>query len=144
MSGNGHRPDTVELRISARPENLVLARLALAGVGASVAAPPNLLAEFKLAVTEACTNAIQHAYPGSGVEEEIVVRYTARPGHLAVEVEDFGGGFEPDPDAPGGRPSEDDGGLGLLIIRELADEVVVESRESGTRVSFGRDFSPAD
>jgi serine/threonine-protein kinase RsbW len=133
----------VELRISARPENLVLARLALAGVGASVAAPQDLLAEFKLAVTEACTNAIQHAYPAARGREEIVVRYTARPGRLEVEVEDFGIGL---PTAPGDPDSYGDGrsgGLGLLIISELADVLTVTRLDSGTRVAFGRDFSSA-
>ena len=56
--------DTIELRIPAQPENLALARLALAGVGAVAGAREDVIADLKVAVTEACTNAIQHAYPG--------------------------------------------------------------------------------
>ena len=93
MNGTGGQPrGTVVLTLDARPENLALTRLALAGVAANAGAPREIVADLKLAVTEACTNAIQHAYAdGTGT---IVVRYTGEPGMLSVEVEDSGGGFE--------------------------------------------------
>ena len=88
--------ETVELRISARPENLSLARLALAGVGATVGAPAEVIADLKVAVTEACTNAIKHAYlEGGGDDEGIVVSYAASADSLSIRVEDHGVGFDP-------------------------------------------------
>jgi serine/threonine-protein kinase RsbW len=128
--------DTVELRIPARPENLALARLALAGVGSAAGAGEAVIADLKVAVTEACTNAIQHAYSaGAG---SVVIRYRLAGDAVELEVEDDGTGF--DPSDPAADADEHDGGqgMGLMIIRELADEVLVESDASGSRIAFAR------
>lgn len=133
-------PGLVDLTISARAENLALARLALAGVAASAQVPAEIVADLKLAVTEACTNAIQHAYAGSGAGE-IVVRYALADGTMTIEVEDSGSGFDP------GRPTQSRNGhgpgqgLGLLIIRELSDELTVTSGAAGSCLRFRRRFS---
>ena len=74
-------PATVELRMAPRAENLSLARLALAGVGPVAGASDGEVADLKLAVTEACTNAILHAYAdGEGNGGQLVVRYRVGPG----------------------------------------------------------------
>jgi len=134
-------PDTVELRMGARPENLALARLALGGVASIAGASEAAVADLKVAVTEACTNAIQHgSAPGrlDGTGRSIVVRYRVGEELLEVEVEDEGAGFDPlDPGAPGGQ-NGDGQGMGLMIIRALTDEVLVESDETGSRVSFAK------
>ena len=83
------------LTLDARPGNLALTRLALAGVATNAGAPREVVSDLKLAVTEACTNVIQHAYGvGDGVGT-IVVRYSSEPGMISIEVEDSGSGFEP-------------------------------------------------
>jgi serine/threonine-protein kinase RsbW len=136
------RQDTVELTIAARPENLAIARLALAGVAATAGASREVVADLKLAVTEACTNAIQHGYGGGGPNDDIVIRYTVGDGALSVEVEDRGSGFEP------GRPSSSAAsnghglGMGLMIIRMITDELSVTSADSGSRILFRKSFSP--
>jgi anti-sigma regulatory factor (Ser/Thr protein kinase) len=130
----------VDLTITARPENLSLARLALAGVAASAAVPAEIVADLKLAVTEACTNVIQHAYAGTG-EGEIMVRYVLADGILAVEVEDVGVGFDPERPSPSRNGHGPGQGLGLLIIRELSDELTVTSGETGSCLRFRRRFS---
>jgi len=131
-------PGTVELRMDSRPENLALARLALGGVASVAAASEAVVADLKVAVTEACTNAIQHAHaPGSA--GSIVVRYRALDGVLEVEVEDEGVGFDPlDPGAPEGQNGDDSQGMGLMIIRALTDETIVESDETGSRIAFSK------
>ena len=58
--------DVVTLAIPARTEYLILARLALAGIAREVEIDQATLADLKLAVTEACGNAVQHAQPGDG------------------------------------------------------------------------------
>ena len=55
----------VRLSFPAKPDYLLLARLALAGVARSLPVGPELLADLKLAVTEACGNAVRHAYDSS-------------------------------------------------------------------------------
>jgi serine/threonine-protein kinase RsbW len=131
---------TLELTLDARPQNLALIRLALAGVAANAGAPREIVSDLKLAVTEACTNVIQHAYGGDATAGEIVVRYTIERGMVAIEVEDTGLGFELD--AAGGRGRNGGGGNGLMIIRVLTDELSVSSTGSGTRVAFVKRFSP--
>jgi serine/threonine-protein kinase RsbW len=137
-----HRQQTIELRVEAHAENLALARLALSGVAATAGASREVVSDLKLAVTEACSNVVRHAY---GPDEvcEIVVRYTVERGAITVEVEDSGGGFEPEVPSPaeaslnGGRH-----GMGLMIIRVLSDELDISSSTSGTRVIFVKRFSP--
>jgi len=133
-------PKTVELRLEARPENLALTRLALAGVAANAGASREVVSDLKLAVTEACTNVIKHAYGEDG-HGEIVVRYTVEPGVVSVEIEDTGPGFELGA-APSGSRNGDGNGMGLMIIRVLTDELSVSSEGAGTRLAFVKRFSP--
>jgi serine/threonine-protein kinase RsbW len=129
-------PDTVELRMAPHPENLALARLALTGVGALAGASDAAVAELKLAVTEACTNAILHGYDGAP-EGDLVVRYRVGTAAIEVEIEDDGRGF--DPDDPGANESSADGqGMGLMIIRAITSDVSIESDGTGSRISFVR------
>ena len=115
-----------------------LARLALAGVGPVAGASDGEVADLKLAVTEACTNAILHAYAdGEGNGGQLVVRYFVGPGMLEIEVEDDGVGF--DPDDPGARESNVGGqGMGLMIIRALTDSVEIRSDGTGSRITFSK------
>ena len=55
--------DLVTLVIPARTEYLIVARLALAGIARGTPIDDGALADLKLAVTEACGNAIRHAQP---------------------------------------------------------------------------------
>jgi serine/threonine-protein kinase RsbW len=119
----------VELSIPAKAEYIVLCRLALTGLARRRALDPELLADLKLALTEACSNSIRHAYDdGSGTVE---VRYELAADRLSIEVLDEGSGF--DPEAPTTAEDElDEGGLGIAIIRALVDELEIESSGSGS------------
>jgi serine/threonine-protein kinase RsbW len=132
---------TVVLTLDARPENLALTRLALAGVAANAGAPREVVSDLKLAVTEACTNIIQHAY-GSDTTGTIVVRYTGEPGLLSIEVEDTGSGFEPGAPPVAGERNGTGNGMGLMIIRVLTDELEIASTGSGTLLRLVKRFSP--
>jgi serine/threonine-protein kinase RsbW len=129
--------ETVELRIAAKAENIALARLALSGVASAVGASADVVADLKLAVSEACTNAVQHgavehaaSETGDGRESRIVLRFTVEPGRLTVEIDDNGRGFAET------RVESDGAGLGLTIIRAVTDELTIESGERGSRVTF--------
>lgn len=121
---------TVRLTIPAKAEYITLVRLALSGLSQSRALSDETLGDLKLAVTEACSNSVRHAYrDGHAGSVEIV--YELHPDRLVVEVSDAGGGF-----ATGTVPARDDGlltegGLGIEIIRELADELEVGPGEGG-------------
>lgn len=131
----------IRLRIPARPEYLVLCRLALAGVARIRPICQDDLSDLKLALTEACSNSMRHAYDDGEGAVEIEIEVAADS--IAIEVRDDGPGFEhvARPTASG---ELDEGGLGLAIIEAVVDELVVDSRSGGTgsRVRFRRELAP--
>jgi len=137
------RAGKVELRMDALPENLVLARLALGGLAVKAGIPEEEVADLKLAVTEACTNAIEHAYVESAGADEILVRYELDRDLLTVEVQDWGVGFDPDVDRLDGDGDRDHAGVGLMLIRSLSDELTITSGPSGSLVAFTKQLSSA-
>lgn len=131
----------VSLTIPAKAEWLVLCRLILTGLQESRAIDGETLADLKLAVTEACSNSVRHAYADGGVGS-VDVRYELGPGYVAVEVLDRGRGFHFELPPPGvlalqkGELREDE--MGLAIIRALVDELEIDAGPDGrgTRISF--------
>lgn len=132
---------TVRLTIPARAEYITLCRLALTGIGRLRELSDELLADLKLALTEAASNSVRHAYGptrdvGVGVVE---ISYELHSDRLVIEVTDEGEGF--DPAAAEGRPDElSEGGLGIAIIRAIADEVEigVQPGGKGSRLRFAK------
>jgi anti-sigma regulatory factor (Ser/Thr protein kinase) len=107
------------LQVPARPENVAIARQALAGLCEALESDPKVLADVKLAVTEACTNAVVHAYV-NGSAEDPVFEVEAQPhdAELLVVVRDFGRGMAPRAESPGL-------GLGLPLIAALTRTVQI-------------------
>jgi serine/threonine-protein kinase RsbW len=117
---------TVRLIMPARPEYLILARLALAGIAREVAMSEGVLADLKLAVTEACGNAVRHAYPTDA--GTVRVAYAIGADAVEITVEDDGPGLTADavPDDPFGDEDPAESGMGLAIIRAVMDDLVVK------------------
>lgn len=138
------KPD-MELTLGARAENIAIVRHALGGLGEVYGISDEKLSDIRLAVTEACSNVVVHAYseheparsdparePRSGLganPTESAGTRSRRPGwgtmevsatmvgeELAVVVRDWGEGIKPRPDSPGL-------GLGLSLMAALADTV---------------------
>jgi len=127
---------TVRLRVPARAEYVALARLALSGLADIIALPDELLADLKLALTEAVSNSVRHAYAGGA--GFVSIAYELGGDALAVEVVDDGKGF--DPERPPALEGEEltEGGLGIAIIRTIADEFELHSQPGarGSRLRF--------
>ena len=129
-AANGNAP-TVRLTIPAKAEYISLVRLALSGISQSRELPDETLGDLKLAVTEACSNSVRHAY-GDGREGSVQVIYELHPDRLIVEVLDEGAGFTETEQRPTiETDSLAEGGLGIAIIRELADELELGPRDGG-------------
>jgi serine/threonine-protein kinase RsbW len=123
---------TVRLRIPARAEYIALCRLALTGLARFRPLSQELVEDLKLALTEACTNSVRHAYRDGG-QGAVEIVYELYPDRLVIEVTDEGAGFEPgEPGIAGDGLAE--GGLGISIIRSIADELEV-GRQPGGRGS---------
>src|ERR1700719_4229523 len=129
---------TVRLRIPARAEYIALARLALSGLADIAALSEELVADLKLALTEAVSNSVRHAYAGG--TGFVSVAYELSRDALAIEVVDDGEGF--DPERPQLLEGEEltEGGLGIAIIRTIADEFELESKPGvrGSRLRFAK------
>jgi serine/threonine-protein kinase RsbW len=121
---------TVRLTIPAKAEYITLVRLALSGLSQLRPLSDETLGDLKLAVTEACSNSVRHAYR-DGREGSVDVVYELHPDRLVVEVCDEGAGFAGANYSFAADGSLSEGGLGIAIIRELADELELGPNASG-------------
>jgi serine/threonine-protein kinase RsbW len=118
----------VRLTIPARAEYITLCRLALTGIARVRALSEEVLADLKLALTEAASNSVRHAYgDGVGVVE---ISYELLPDKLVIEVTDDGEGFDA-AEAEGAAEELSEGGLGIAIIRAIADVVEIGAQPGG-------------
>jgi anti-sigma regulatory factor (Ser/Thr protein kinase)/putative methionine-R-sulfoxide reductase with GAF domain len=128
---NSEIDDELELQLPADPKILAEIRLVLRRWLRHQGANDSQTMEITLAVSEACTNAIEHAY--SPAPAQFTLRATAEDGQLTFVVTDVGRWR-----APRGQ----DRGRGLTIIRAAMDEVEVNSSETGTEIVMHRKVGP--
>jgi anti-sigma regulatory factor (Ser/Thr protein kinase) len=130
MSQNA--PD-LEISLPARPENVAILRHVLGGIGDALGIDAESLADLRLAVSEACSNVVVHAYPG---EEEGLMDFDVTVSGertLDVVVRDHGRGMAPRADSPGL-------GVGLPLIATLTQSLqLTAGPDGGTEVhmTFG-------
>ena len=132
----------VRLTIPARAEYITLCRLALTGIGRLRELSDELLADLKLALTEAASNSVRHAYGERDDAGVVEISYELHSDRLVIEVTDDGGGFDP-VDAAGASGELSEGGLGIAIIRAIADEVEIGAQPGGrgSRLRFEKALS---
>jgi serine/threonine-protein kinase RsbW len=128
---------SIHLRIPAKAEYITLCRLALTGLAQLREIGEDTMADLKLALTEAVSNSVRHAYGEQG-DGHVDITYRLQPDRLAIEVVDDGDGFNADetPALEGEELSE--GGLGIAIIRTIADDFELQSNLGvrGSRLRF--------
>ena len=116
----------IRLTLPARPENVAVVRHVLGALAEALDLPPAVTADIRLAVTEACTNVVRHAYGDRAGDIDVVVRPRGRA--LEVIVADNGRGMGPSPDTSGP-------GLGLPLMAALADSLEIQgSATAGSRL----------
>lgn len=116
---------------------VALVRTAISNTLTLIGVEAECVDDIALAVSEACTNVIQHA--ATDDEYEVAVRVDAD--RCTISVKNTGGGFDakalagtmPDPDSPRGR--------GVAIMHTLMDGIdFVSSPEAGTIVNLVRNL----
>lgn len=127
-------PD-MQLALPARAENIAIVRHAFGAFGETYALDTQTLSDIRLAVTEACTNVVVHAYP-DGDEGPMEVLASLLGDELTIVVRDEGRGVGPRPDSPGL-------GLGLPLIASLAESVQL-GRDAQDRTEVRMTFSLAE
>jgi anti-sigma regulatory factor (Ser/Thr protein kinase) len=144
MSDPGATPaPVVRLALPARPEGVGVVRQALAGLADAMALDGAILADAKMAVTEACTNVVVHAY--GEVDGALEVEMLADDHAVTVVVRDQGTGIRPRAQ----RHEQTALGLGLPLIAALSDAFEVRGGPGiGTEVRmtfhYEREIDPAD
>ena len=119
----------VKLTLPARPENVSVIRHVLGAFAEALRLPDPVVEDMRLAVTEACTNVIRHAYAdGKPGPVEIVIRPVGDM--LQVIVSDQGRGLGPSEDTSGP-------GLGLPLIAALTHSLEIDrASSSGSRLQM--------
>lgn len=125
---SGERLPDIEISLPARPESVSVARQAVSGLADALGWNGQFLADLKIAVSEACTNAVVHAYP-EGEPGNVIIRAWLDSTHLRLSVSDEGSGINP-------KLSEGAAGLGLglPLMAALSEEVSVKSGPEGPTV----------
>jgi anti-sigma regulatory factor (Ser/Thr protein kinase) len=120
----------LEIELPAVAGSLAVVREALAGVGQAVGMDPRPLDDLKVAVSEACTNVVLHAYEGAAGPGTVAVGVWHREPRLLVRVRDTGAGMVPRLDRRGSGL-----GLGLRLMATLTAELtIVTEAGEGTAV----------
>jgi anti-sigma regulatory factor (Ser/Thr protein kinase) len=119
-------PDTDPFRIDATALAIEVARIRRAVVDEAEAhgVAPELRADIALALSEACSNVVTHAYPDVATPGPIIVEAYHEEGSFVVIVSDEGVGIAPRTASPGL-------GLGLALIARLTDRLQIESNGQG-------------
>ena len=129
-------PPDVRLTLPARPEGVAVVRQALAGVADALAFDAAVVADMKMAISEACTNVVVHAYD----EEDgiLEVEMSAGESGLTIRVRDHGTGIRPHGERRGEAPAL---GLGLPLIAALSDSYELTGTSGrGTEVKMTFDY----
>lgn len=124
--------ETIKMEITANPEYVSIIRLTTSGIANKVGFCIDDIEDLKVAISEACTNAIKHSS-----DDRFTIIYSMIENGLIIEIIDNGKGYDrssvSEPDIDNLKES----GMGLFIIESLMDEVIVESQEGkGTSIKM--------
>jgi len=141
--------ETITLQVPASAEYIDLVRITLYGLAVKVGFSYEEIEDMKVAVSEACNNAVLYAYgdmqpgetaPAPLVAPHIEIRFVKRADALSIIVKDDGRSFDATAAARKaqslhGKTVEElqAGGLGLYLMQALMDQVEVKS-DAGTEV----------
>lgn len=133
----------IEMKLPASAEYVSLIRLTLSGVFSRAGASYDEIEDSKIAVSEAVTNAVKHAYKNKKENGMINLYFELFSDKIKIVISDQGESFDYETTKSKLGPYNDnenidflrEGGLGLFLIESLMDEVTV-SKESGVTISM--------
>ena len=115
-----------ELRVKSQTENLSLIRDFVSEKALDAGLPIAAVEKIMLAVDEACTNIIKHAYKSSP-EGEILLNVDYDDEKFTITIIDYGKSFNPanipQPDLQKYYREHKVGGLGIYLMKSLMDDV---------------------
>ncbi len=130
----------IALRLPARAEYVALCRSLAATVGEMCRLDPSTIVDLKLAVTEACGNAVRHAYPAdaetgppASVAQEMEMECHLGDARVAITIRDWGRGLE----RAAAAGDTHGAGFGFHLLGALTEDVAVRDTDGvGTTVTF--------
>ena len=127
--------ESINMSLPSKPEYVSIARLAASFVANQMGFDIETIEDIKLAVGEACNNAIIH----SGSDETYKLEFINQKDNLTIEVVDYGKGFSIEKYKTPNAEDLQENGLGLFIIKSLMDTVEIETSEgSGTKIIMSK------
>lgn len=135
--------DLIEVKFPARAEYVSVIRLMVSGIAHRMGFDYDAIEDIKIAVAEACTNAVNHAYEHD--KGEVKIRCEVLEDRLVFSVKDDGQGFDINRVQAQVGPIEkeqriedlDEGGLGLFLMKSLMDNVEIQ-KDNGVVVKMSK------
>jgi serine/threonine-protein kinase RsbW len=137
-----------QLLIKSRTENLTAVREFISSAAGEVNIPQDIAGDIVLAVDEACTNIIKHAYKYSP-DGDIRIKLKYSDKKIIIEITDYGTSFHPDavpkPDLKKYFEEKRVGGLGMYLMKSLMDDIQYTSVPGKyNQVSLTKKMNSAD
>ncbi len=127
--------EVIRLQIPGATEYIAIARRAIDVVGEQLCLPGSARAEVKLAVGEACNNAVQHTRGNGAQDGSVIVACRVAPDALEIDVTNRGNGFHPETHSQ--MPAAEvlaEHGRGMALMEMLMDSVEYLSENGNTTV----------
>ncbi len=117
---------TKKLKVKSKTENLSIIRDFISASAQEAGMKSDAVENIILAVDEACTNIIRHAYK-SVPDGELIIKTKSTLSRFEVSITDYGKSFEPEmipePDLQKYYRQRRVGGLGMYLMKTLMDDV---------------------
>ena len=126
--------NSVVVTIPSHPKYLSVVRDITAGIGKVNGLADSIIGDIKLAVDEACSNVMKHAYKGE-TDKKILLKYKVTKRSFKLTIEDKG--TKVNMENMKGRDLEDikPGGLGIHFIKRVFDVFELDDKKkSGNRL----------
>lgn len=124
--------ETIKMEIPANPDYVSIIRLTTSGIANRVGFSIDDIEDMKVAVSEACTNAIKHSE-----DNKVNILFNLLSDKLEIEIKDNGKGYNVESIQKPDLSNPKENGLGLFIIQTLMDEVNIDSNgNKGTTIKM--------
>jgi serine/threonine-protein kinase RsbW len=122
------------MRVSAELKNLASIRRFVEGVAAEGGANPEVVTDMVTAMNEATTNIVLHGYRGQSGFIEVEVSF--EDDALVIRLRDQAPAFDPvrvpPPDTSLPLEQRPPGGVGILMMRQLTDDLAYRKTDNGS------------
>lgn len=126
--------DVITIKLPSKAEYVSIARLAASVISNTVGFDIEEIDDIKVAVGEACNNAVLH---GKSEDEVYEINFELSDSKIHIEVKDNGIGFDEDKYEEPDLDNLKGNGLGIYIMKSLMDEVdIIANDNEGTTLKL--------